>query len=306
MIGIPTLLGIFAGVSAASSWPIVLQYLNRTEFGSTDPQFGLDLSFYIFELPFFIGVAAFASAVLLVSGLGALAVSYLYGSIRIVGREVRVVRSARIQVAITAALYVALQAVSVWLDQYTTLTSVSAGFLSTGAGYTEANATIPARAIIAGIAALVAVLFLVAAVIGRWRLPVIGTALLIVSSLVVGSLYPWVIQRFQVDPSARSLEAPYIERSIAATREAYGVSSVKEVPYNATTTTAAGALREDAETAANIRIIDPALVTDSFAQLERFRQYYKFAQHLDVDRYTIDGKTQDAVVAIRELDQTGL
>jgi uncharacterized membrane protein (UPF0182 family) len=306
MVGIPTVLGIFAGVSAASSWPIVLQYLNRTEFGSTDPQFGLDLGFYIFQLPFFSGVVAFASAVVLISGLGALAVSYLYGSIRIIGREVRVIRSARIQVAITAAIYVLIQAVSVWLDQYATLTSASAGFLTTGAGYTEANATIPGRAIIAGIAVLVAVLFLVAAVVGRWRLPVIGTALLIVSSLVVGSLYPWVIQRFQVDPSARSLEASYIERSIAATRDAYGVADVEEVPYNATTDTEAGALREDAETTANIRIIDPALVTDSFAQLERFRQYYQFAPHLDVDRYEIDGSTQDTVVGIRELDQGGL
>lgn len=306
MIGIPTILGIFAGVSAATSWPTVLQYFNRTDFGSTDPQFGLDLGFYIFQLPFFTGVAAFASAVVLVSGLGALAVSYLYGSIRIIGREVRVIRSARIQVAITAAIYVLLQAVSVWLDQYTTLTSASGGFLSTGAGYTEANATIPGRAIIAGIAVLVAVLFLVAAVVGRWRLPVIGTALLIVSSLVVGSLYPWVIQRFQVEPSARSLEAPYIDRSIQATRDAYGVSTVEEVPYNATTTTAAGALRADAQTTANIRIIDPALVTDSFAQLERFRQYYQFAPHLDVDRYKIDGTTQDTVIGVRELDQAGL
>jgi uncharacterized membrane protein (UPF0182 family) len=306
MVGIPTVLGIFAGVSAATSWPIVLQYLNRTEFGSTDPQFGLDLGFYIFQLPFLSGVVAFASAVVLISALGALAVSYLYGSIRIIGREVRVIRSARIQVAITAAIYVLLQAVSVWLDQYATLTSASAGFLSTGAGYTEANATIPGRAIIAGIAVLVAVLFLVAAVVGRWRLPVIGTALLIVSSLVVGSLYPWVIQRFQVEPSARSLEASFIERSIAATRDAYGVSTVEEVPYNATTDTEAGALREDAETTANIRIIDPALVTDSFAQLERFRQYYQFPQHLDVDRYEIDGVTQDAVVGVRELDQGGL
>src|SRR5690606_27967746 len=110
----------------------------------------------------------------------------------------------------------------------------------TGAGYTEVNATIPGRAILAGIAAIVAVLFIVTAIIGRWRLPIIGTALLIVSALVVGSVYPWIVQRFQADPSARTLEAEYIQRSIDATREAYGVADVEEVPYSATTEATAG------------------------------------------------------------------
>jgi uncharacterized membrane protein (UPF0182 family) len=306
MIGIPAVLGIFSGVSAATRWPIVLQYFNRTSFGETDPQFGLDMSFYIFELPFFRGVVAYASAIVLIAGIGALATAYLYGAIRVTGREVRISKSARIQIASTLALYVALQAVSIWLDQYTTLTSPSAGYLQTGAGYTEANATIPGRAILAGIAALVAILFIVTAVIKRWRLPIIGTALLLISGIVLGGIYPWIIQRFQVEPSSRSLEADYIDRSIEATRDAYGVDEVTELPYNATTDAEAGALRTDAETTANIRIIDPALVSNSFAQLERFKQYYQFSPHLDVDRYSIDGTVQDTVIAVRELDQEGL
>jgi uncharacterized membrane protein (UPF0182 family) len=306
MIGIPAVLGIFAGVSAATRWPVVLQYFNRTSFGETDPQFGLDMSFYIFELPFLRGVVAYASAIVLIAGIGALATAYLYGAIRVTGREVRISKSARIQVAVTLALYVALQAVSIWLDQYTTLTSPSAGYLQTGAGYTEANATIPGRAILAGIAALVAILFILTAVIKRWRLPIIGTALLVISGIVLGGIYPWVIQRFQVEPSSRSLEADYIDRSIEATRDAYGVDEVTETPYNATTDAEAGALRSDAETTANIRIIDPALVSNSFAQLERFKQYYQFSPHLDVDRYEIDGTVQDTVIAVRELDQEGL
>jgi len=306
MFGIPAVLGLFTGVSAATRWPVVLQYLNRTSFGEKDPQFNLDISFYMFELPFFRGVVAYASAVVLIAGIAALATSYLYGAIRVSGREVRISRSARIQLAITAALYIALQGLSIWLDQYTTLASASAGYLQTGAGFTEANATIPGRAILAIAAGVVALLFIVTAVIGKWRLPVIGTALLLVSGLIVGGIYPWIVQRFQVEPSARTLESPYIERSINATRDAYGVSGVEEVPYNATTDAEAGALRTDAETTANIRIIDPALVSASFAQLERFKQYYQFSTHLDVDRYNIDGTVQDTVIAVRELDQEGL
>ena len=306
MFGIPVVLGVFAGVSASTRWPVVLQYLNRTSFGTTDPQFGLDISFYVFELPFYIGLVGFASAVVLVAGLATLATCYLYGAIRVTGREVRISRSARVQLAILAAVYLALWAVTIWLDQFTTLTSESAGFLTTGAGYAEANALIPGRAILAAIAALIAVLFIVTAIIGRWRISVIGTALLLVSGIVVGGVYPWVIQRFQVEPNAKTLESEYIERSITATRDAYGVADLQTVPYNATTDTTAGALREDAETTANIRIIDPALVSDSFAQLERFKQYYQFVDHLDVDRYVIDGETQDTVLAVRELDQAGL
>jgi uncharacterized membrane protein (UPF0182 family) len=306
MFGIPIVLGVFMGVSTATRWPAVLQWLNKTEFGETDPQFGLDLSFYFYDLPVYHGAVGYASAVVLIAGLAALATSYLYGAIRVTGREVRISRSARIQLAITAAVYLALQAVSIWLDQFTTLYAPSGGFLATGAGYTEVNATIPGRAILAGIAALVAVLFIVTAIIGRWRLPIIGTALLLVSGLVVGSIYPWIVQRFQVEPSARTLEAEYIQRSIDATREAYGVADIEEIPYTAETDAAPGALREDAETTANIRILDPAIAPRAFAQLEQFKQYYQFGQHLDVDRYTIDGQTQDTVIAVRELNQEGL
>ncbi|NYF10211.1 hypothetical protein HDC94_001367 [Leifsonia sp. AK011] len=306
MFAIPGVIGLFAGVSTATRWPIVLQWLNKTSFGETDPQFGLDLSFYFYDLPLWHGVVGFASAVVLISAIAALATSYLYGAIRFSGREVRISRTARIQLAITAAIYLLLQGVSLWLDQYTTLASQSQGFLQTGAGYTEANATIPGRAILAGIAVLVAVLFIVTAIIGRWRLPIIGTALLLVSGLVVGSVYPWIVQRFSVEPNARVLESEYINRSIEATRTAYGVQDVEEVPYSAQTDAEPGALREDAETTANIRILDPAIAPLAFAQLEQFKQYYQFGRHLDVDRYEIDGKTQDTVIAVRELNQAGL
>jgi uncharacterized membrane protein (UPF0182 family) len=304
MYGIPALLGLFAGVAAATRWQTILMWLNRTDAGTTDPQFGFDVSFYLFDLPFYQSVLAFSSAVVLISALVALATSYLYGAIRITGREVYVAKAARVQIAVTAAVYLLLQGVSIWLDQYSTLTQ--ANELITGAGYTDVNATIPGRAILAGIAVFVAILFLVTAFIGRWRLPVIGTALLIVSSLLIGSLYPWVVQRFQVDPSARTLEAPYIQKNIDLTRDAYGVADVEEIPYTAETEATSGALRADAETTANIRILDPALVSDAFAQLEQFRQFYQFPNNLDVDRYTIDGVSQDTVVAVRDLNLAGL
>ncbi|PZQ92132.1 MAG: hypothetical protein DI534_03175 [Leifsonia xyli] len=303
MIGVPALLGLFVGVSTAARWATVLQFLNRTEFGKVDPQFGLDVSFYVYELPFYRGLVAYASAIVLIAGIAAIATHYLYGGIRINGREVRVTRAARIQIAITAAVYVALQAVSIWLDQFATLTDDTGAV--TGATYTDVNAGIPGRVIVAGIAVLVAVLFLVTAAIGRWRLPLIGAALLIVSSLVVGTIYPAIVQRLTVDPNAKQVEAQYIQRSIDATRAAYGLDNLDVVPYDAVTTATAGQLREDAQTTASIRILDPAIVSPTFRQLQRVKQYYQFATHLDVDRYQVDGQSQDTVIAVRELNQAG-
>ena len=306
MVGIPAILGLFAGVAASSRWQLALQYFNRTPSGETDPQFNLDVSFYLFELPFFQTVVAFASAVVFISALAALATSYLYGALRFNGREVRISKPARIQLAITAAVYLAIQGVSIWLDQYTTLYQNSSGLL-VGASYADVNAVIPVRAILAIAAVFVALLFVVTAFIGRWRLPIVGTALLLISGLLFGSILPWVVQRFQVDPSVRSLESEYIERNIEGTREAYGVADVEETPYTPSVDAEAGALRGDAETTASIRIIDPAIVSQTFGQLEQFRQYYQFNDTtLDVDRYTIDGQSQDAVVAVRELNLEGL
>ncbi|MBA8991291.1 hypothetical protein FHW23_002560 [Curtobacterium pusillum] len=304
MIGIPVVLGIFAGLSTAGRWSMVLEYFNRTPFGKTDPQFGLDIGFYVFELPFWRSIVAYSSAVVLIAGLAALAACYLYGAMRFGGREVRISRAARVQLAVTAAVYIALQAVSLWLDQYAALTKSNS--LITGAQYTEVNAVIPGREIMAGIAAIVAILFIVTAVIGRWRISIVGTGLLLVAAIVIGGIYPWIVQRLQVKPSERTFESAYIERNIKATRDAYGVADVQERNYDATTEASSGALAQDAQTTANIRLIDPKIVSDTFSQLQQYRQYYQFPDELDVDRYDVKGETEDTVIAVRDIDLDGL
>jgi uncharacterized membrane protein (UPF0182 family) len=304
MIGVPLGLGVLAGLAVAPSWGIVLGYLNRTPFGETDPQFGLDMSFYIFDLPFLVGLVGFLSGAFLISLLLTAGVHIIYGSIKFNGRETFVSKAARIQIGLLAFLYLLVQGASLWLDQYLTMTSSSGLF--TGATYSDVYAAIPGLQILALISVVVALLFLVAAFVGKWRLPVIATGLMVVSSLILGGLFPWAVQTFQVVPNERTLEAPYIDRNLSATRAAYGIDDVLKVEYNATTDATAGALREDAETTASIRIIDPALVSSSFRQLEQFRQYYNFPNLLDVGRYNIDGVVQDTVLAVRELNQAGL
>jgi uncharacterized membrane protein (UPF0182 family) len=304
MIGVPLGLGVLAGLAVAPSWGIALSYLNRTPFGETDPQFGLDISFYIFELPFLVGLVGFLSGALLISLLLSAGVHIIYGSIKFNGRDTFVSKAARVQIGLLAFLYLLVQGASLWLDQFLTMTSSSGLF--TGATYSDVNAAIPGLQILAMISVVVALLFLVAAFVGKWRLPVTATGLMVVSSLILGGLFPWAVQTFQVVPNERTLEAPYITRNLEATRAAYGIDEILKVEYNATTDATPGALREDAETTASIRIIDPALVSSSFRQLEQFRQYYNFPNLLDVGRYNIDGVVQDTVLAVRELNQAGL
>jgi uncharacterized membrane protein (UPF0182 family) len=300
MWGMPVFFGLFAGFSAASQWKTVWLWANGVATDSADPQFGLDTGFYMFAMPFYSILLAFVSAVLLLCLLVTALVSYLYGSVRVGQGELRISKPARIQLAVIAGLYLLVQAVSLWLDRFKTLVAPEGRI--TGAAYTSVNATIPGLAIVAVIAAVVAVLFFVTAVIGRWRFPLAGTALLIVASLVVGVGYPWIVTTFQVKPNENAYQAEFYQRNIDGTKEAYGLSDVEVTSFTAKTDAEAGQLREDADTTASIRIIDPKIVDDVIRQQDQARDYYQFPQTLDVDRYQIDGKSQDAVVAVRDLD----
>ncbi|GAA5028494.1 UPF0182 family protein [Microbacterium fluvii] len=300
MWGIPVFFGFFAGFAASAQWQTTWLWLNGVATDTTDPEFGLDTGFYLFGLPFYSALLGFVSAVLLICLLVTVLVSYLYGSVRVGERELRISKSARIQLAVLAGLYLAVQGVSLWLDRYKTLTQTEDRI--TGAGYTTANAVIPGLTILAIVAAVVAVLFFVTAIIGRWRYPLIATALLVVSSIVLGIGYPWVVNTFQVQPNRFSLEQEYYQRNVDMTQAAYGIDELEKTNYAAKTDAKEGQLRDDAETTASIRVMDPAIISPTVRQLEQYRSYYQFQDPLDVDRYEIDGQSQDTIVSVRELN----
>ena len=304
MVGLPILFGLFAGSAAASQWQKVLLYFNQVPFGQTDPEFGLDISFYLMTLPFLGFVTGFLISVAVVAGIAGILTHYLYGSIRIMERGIFTSRAAQIHLAVTGGTFLLLLGVNFWLYRYAALQNNGGRWA--GALYTDVNAVIPTKAILAVAAVLVAILFIVAAIIGKWRLPVIGTAMLVITSILAGGVYPWVIQQFQVRPSEQTLEKEFIERNIGMTRTAYGLDKIQVERYNATNTATSGALAPDALTTQNIRLLDPNLISDAFAQLEQYRPYYQFPDTLNVDRYEVDGKIQDTVIAVRELNPDGL
>jgi uncharacterized membrane protein (UPF0182 family) len=167
------------------------------------------------------------------------------------------------------------------------------------------NATLPAKAILAGIAVVCALLFFANIVRRSWVLPAAGVSLMVISSILIAGVYPAFIQQFQVKPSESTKEAPFIQRNIDATRAAYGLDKVVIKDYQATTSVATGQLAGDALTVSNTRLLDPNVVSATFRQLQQIKPYYTFPDSLDMDRYLVNGKSRDTVVAVRELNIAG-
>lgn len=299
-IAAPVILGVFGGLSAARSWQQVLLMINQTPFGTDDPIFGHDIAFYVFTLPVIDVLMSFANFVVLASALGALAGHFIYGGIEW-GQErgLAFTKAARIHAGIVAISYMVVLAAQHWFERYAMLTSRHEKF--DGAGYTDVNALIPSKTILAISALIVAGLLLAWILKGNWKLPAAGAALIVLSTVTVGMVYPYLVQTFQVDPNERQLEAEFITNNIEATRMAYNVDSVDEISYEARSSAEPGQLREDAATTAQIRLLDPSVVSPTFGQREANRRYWGFEDTLSVDRYNINDTKQDTVIGVREL-----
>ena len=293
----------FAGTSGSAMWESWLLFKNSTSFGVKDPQFNMDISFFAFKLPFYQTMIAWAISTLILSIIAAAVVHYLYGGIRLQVQEDRTTVAARVQLSVLLGGVVLMKAVAYWFDRYQLALKESK--LITGLTYTDVNATLPAKAILAAIAVVCALLFFANIIRRSWVLPAAGTALLVVSSVLIAGIYPGAIQQFQVKPSESSKEAPFIQRNIDATRSAYGLDNVAISDYQATVATNTGQLADDAATIANIRLMDPNVLSATFRQLQQIRPYYSFPESLDIDRYTVDGVKRDVVIAVRELNIEG-
>ena len=303
LVGLSLVLFYFGGSSASQLWDTWLLFKNSTSFGVLDPQFGLDISFFAFKLPMYQALIAWAISTLVFAIIGSAIVHYLYGGIRPQVAQERTTVAARVQLSVLIGLVVLLKAGAYWLDRFAL--ALKDNKLITGLTYTDVNALLPAKAILAGIAAICSLLFFANIVRKSWLLPAAGTALLVVSSVLIAGVYPAAIQQFQVKPSESSKEAPFIQRNIDATRDAFGLSAVEVKDFQATLNAAAGQLSKDAVTISNIRLMDPNVLSATFRQLQQIKPYYTFGATLDVDRYKVDGVSYDTIVAVRELNIDG-
>ncbi|HKT01285.1 MAG TPA: UPF0182 family protein [Rugosimonospora sp.] len=301
-------MGLFAGLSAQGRWQQWLLFANAQSFGKADPQYGSDIGFYVFDYPFWrylVGVG-FTAVVLCV--FSSLAMHYLFGGVRLQGGGDRITTAARAHLTALVAAFVLLKAVSYLLDQRGLLLAHNDGTNLWGAGYTDVNALLPAKEILAWISVVVAVAIIIFsnAIMRNLVWPGVALGLLAISAIAIGGIYPAAVQTFTVKPNIRDKEQVYIDRSIKATRDAFGLTEVATTNYASTAATPPDNLATDATTVGNIRLLDPSIVSDTYTQLQQVRGFYDFTQKLDIDRYNLNGKLQDYVVGVRELDYGSL
>ena len=304
LIGVALVLAIFAGSSGSGQWRTFLLWRNREPFGTDDPYFGRDVGFYVFELPWLHYLVDFGMAITVLSLIAAAITHYLFGGIRLQARRDKLSGAAQVHLSVLLGLFVLFKAADYWLDRFNLTTE--GGGLFTGMGYTDQNAVLPSKNILMFIALICALLFFANVFRRTWMLPSIGLALLVLSAVLLGAIWPGIVQQFQVRPSEPDRERPYIQRNIEATRAAYDVDDTEVTPYDANLSLSPEQLRADAASIPGIRLIDPSLVSDTFEQLQQVRGYYAVSDVLDVDRYQLNGESRDVVVAARELEQGGL
>src|SRR4051812_48220565 len=316
--GVAGVLGLFAGFTAQGSWETWLKFRNSTPFGQTDPEFGRDLSFFVFDYPFYRLALGFGIAVVILALIGSLVTHYVFGGLRLQTPGQKLTAAARVQLSVLLGLFVALKAVAYWLDRYGLVYS-DRGEVFTGASYTHVNALLVPKTILVFVAVVCALAFFANIIFRNFLLPAAALVLLLISSLVIGVAYPAIVQQFVVKPSADQREAPYIKRAIDSTLDAYGLSGVQYRDYaqsatgDQVDTEAVNAqLRNDTQTIPNARLLDPNVLSETFTARQQIRNVYGFPKKLDIDRYSLPDPTtgqmttRDYVVAVRELNSAGL
>ncbi|NEW41032.1 COG1615 family transporter [Nocardia cyriacigeorgica] len=307
-IGIPVLLGVLSGLVAQSNWVTVQLFLHGGSFGETDPQFNLDVGFYAFDLPFYRMILNWLFVAIVIAFFANLVTHYVFGGLRLSGREGTLTNAARIQLAVLAGTFVLLKAIAYWFDRYELLMSSRKEPTFNGGSFTDINAVLPAKLILMSIAIICAVAFFAGIVLRDLRVPAMAAALLVLSSVLVGAVWPLMVEQFSVRPNAAEKESEYIERNIAATRKAYGITDDKidYVPYSGESSKNPASIPVDNATIANARLLDPNILSPTFTQLRQLKNFYGFPESLDIDRYTINGQVQDFIVGARELSPSSL
>jgi uncharacterized protein len=304
VVGLAALFGIFAGTSGSGQWRTYLLWRNGVPFERKDAYFGKDIGFFVFDLPWYHFLVDFVMAATVIALLAAAVVHYLYGGIRLQSAGDRLSGAAQAQLSVLLGIFVLAKSLDYWLDRYDL--AHHKGSRLTGITYTDQHAVLPAKAILAGIALICAVLFFLNVWRRTWLLPSMGLALLVLSAILLGLIWPGIVQQFQVRPSEADKESTYIAKNIAATRAAYDIDSVAEYALpsgdDADSTQPTG----DSPEVSSIPVVDPKLVHSAFEQLQQVRGYYSVADVLDVDHYEINGVDRAVVLGARELDQQAL
>lgn len=297
------LVAFMALPQAVNQWQLVYLFFNATPFQNADPQFGLDLGFYIFRLPALLALYQWMIFALGLSFAATAAVYLLYRGIEYTPQGLFLSDRARRHLLILLAALLFVKAGGYFLDRYELLfASRAAAF---GAGYTDIYARLPALQVLT-IGALVLAAFCIAQIYRDGYRPVLwGIGALAVLHVLGLNAYPSLLQRFRVAPNEAAAERPFIERNIKATRLAFGLDKLESKEFPAEENLTLQDLKRHESTINNIRLWDHRPLLSTYAQLQEIRPYYKFVD-VDNDRYVIDGTYRQTMLSARELSHQHL
>jgi len=297
--------GVFFGLGASATWDTVLQWYHRTPFGISDPIFQRDIGYYVFTLPALSVVLGLLSTLAFITLLAVVPVYFFRGDVVVAPRRLRIEPAAGVHLAILLAIPFVLTAFRLWFVDTSGLLYSTTGPL-TGASYTDLHATLPAIRISAVLALVAAVVVLVGGArrqLGWYGFLAIGGYMAV--AVIGRGVVPTIMQKFVVAPTELTREEPYLAHHVAATRHAWGIDSVESRDLEGQTNLTMASLRANAPTIDNVRLWDRAPLLRTFGQLQEIRTYYDFV-NVDDDRYWIDGKYRQVLLAPRELNPESL
>ena len=300
------LVGFFTGEWAEGHWLEYLLARHPVRMGQADPLFGIDLSFYLFRLPFVWFLYHFALLVLIACLLSALFLYFTEGGVWVTQRGPSMARHARAHLMVLAALIFVLIAYRFRLSMYDLLYSPRG--MVYGAGYADVAATLPVLRILMAVSLLAAVGFVAAGFRtgrGSLRPALWSLALLVAVGVIGGGIYPEIIQRYIVAPNELDKESPYIARAIEFTRKAYALDRFEEKHFSAVEDLTLNDVRSNDATMRNVRLWDHKPLLTTFGQLQEIRTYYDFV-HVDNDRYWVNGTYRQMSLSPRELTASSL
>jgi uncharacterized membrane protein (UPF0182 family) len=279
----------------------VLAWLRHESWGTVDPIFGRDVSFYMFALPLY---ARFLEYLIIVALWSALLVTIGYvmvGAVRVRGTRWDIDERPRIHFAILLAVALALLGVRVYLSRYQLVLDGTG--VSGALGYTDAHARLPARFVISVLLIATGGALVYGVMRRLWAPPVIAAGLLVVATLGMGFAYPQIVQKFTVEPNELAREAEYISHNIEFTRRAYDLDRIERRALNYRR--ADGSVWASlSATLSGLPLWDAAPLQTSFNETEPVN-YYHFAD-VDHDRYGPAGAKQQVAISVREVTAEGV
>ena len=302
---IAVIMGLVAGLNATGQWQKYLLFSHAQSFHKVDPVFHKDLGFYVFTLPFVSYVITWFLVVLIFALLVTTGFHFLNGGIRTTRVTPRVAPRVKAHLSVIGAAIALMKAAGYLIAKWELVNSNN-GYVQ-GATYTDLHARMPALTILFYLSLAATAILLYNVRSRGWSLPVVAVGLWAFVALVIGVLYPTFLQALKVSPNQQSLESPYIQRNITATRAAFGLDKVQDHTFAGSTSITQSQIKANMATLNNIRLWDPSnkISLETVNRRQSIRSYYNYTT-LSVDRYFINGKLTPVLIGARQLNSNNL